>query len=600
MLCGKLPPLRLAIGVAYLVITLVSFSGTQAANPDESKAETALRLQIIERLQRLERTLKTEARKGETLEAPVKSIEDTASLISRIQTFGRSGGQIASALARSYTIPGPAPAILPSGSPASVPAYFANGNIDFLKGNALSFIASRRQEFENYADHVSTLSESAKTEPLPQLIEKLQVAYIPKSIQEMIDNTSVVVFGGESSGKRFGNNGASGDGLLGFTVGPSSSPTTDFPAVGELLYDDAASGALGICTATLVRPDIVVTAAHCICNDPGLNRGARLPNYSRCSIGRYSRDGATHDVSSGAGYSVFFQHAGNIPVQSGGVSIHENYSFPSSDIALLRLARSVKGIRPAKINKYSRLPEGSNATIVGFGWHNTIDPQGRPDISQSLVKHVGIKVSASTQTGSCPETLRNRSMICWNYSATARDTLTGSTCHGDSGGPLFAILDEKPVLAGITSGGRTCRPGDKPFDTEVFDYHTWIESKINAIGPPPTNTTVNNELLALKNSANRFTFSSPYKMFTRRVDSWSKKFSVSANHNSLRFGLNATFSGGAIRLIVKDQASGASLCDVTTDHVAHVCEISAIANRRLTFEVSGAPMQRYQIVATGF
>ncbi len=212
--------------------------------------------------------------------------------------------------------------------------------------------------------------------------------------------------------------------------------TAGFPTTGALLKGHDAASAQAWCSGTLIGCNTFLTAAHCVADDRRASR-----------------------------YKVFLQHAGVFDVES--VSFHENYDFPNADVAVLKLKRPVSGITPTPINQNHGVRTRTPATIVGFGR------------TGGFFQNYGLKRVGFVQTTQCRDGLSNTNLICWNFSAPVG--LPGedsNTCNGDSGGPLFAqfTAGEQPLVAGITSGGRsrTCLSEDHAYDTNVFQYRSWI------------------------------------------------------------------------------------------------------------------------------
>ncbi len=223
--------------------------------------------------------------------------------------------------------------------------------------------------------------------------------------------------------------------------------TSDFPAVGVLLFGDSARNASVACTGTLIGCETFVTAAHCVCNGRGSDcQGWRAPSPSN--------------------YFVYLQHAGLFGVSS--IAIREDFYFPVSDVAVLKLTTPVSGIRPVRINTIADPPAGMPGTITGFGRSGG----GQYDY--------GILRTGQVRTDTCTHDVSGLTSVCWVYGSPVGPPGTNSnTCHGDSGGPLFLDFGGGPLLAGITSGGETndCLPTDYSFDANVFYYRTWIEDR---------------------------------------------------------------------------------------------------------------------------
>ncbi len=67
------------------------------------------------------------------------------------------------------------------------------------------------------------------------------------------------------------------------------------------------------------------------------------------------------------------------------------------------------------------------------------------------------------------------------------------TCYGDSGGPLMAFVNDRWVLAGITSSGHECAlPGYPGIYTRVSAFISFIDANAN-LSMSETTTILNNQ-----------------------------------------------------------------------------------------------------------
>lgn len=230
-------------------------------------------------------------------------------------------------------------------------------------------------------------------------------------------------------------------------------PVAGFPSVGTFFTGT------GYCTATLIGCNTVLTAAHCICDDP--NTGQILPG-AQCS--------QRADLLNPANKLVYFHSAGLFGV--GSVTVNPAFQFgQTSDLAVVRLASSVTGIAPSAINTFAKPALGTTGTIVGFG--QTEDP----------TSGAGIKRAGSLTVASCAAAGINAiNHICATLPSPP-GTAAG-TCHGDSGGPLFVDMGSGPVLAGTTSGGDSSSPNctgtNHLWFADVFKDRTWIASAVGS------------------------------------------------------------------------------------------------------------------------
>ncbi|MEO6688305.1 MAG: trypsin-like serine protease [Dokdonella sp.] len=344
--------------------------------------------------------------------------------------------------------------------------------------------------------------------------------------------------------------------------------TVDYPSTAAILYRTDPSGPLLIgCTGTLIAPNAVLTAGHCVKN-------ANLP----------------------APAAVFFQHAGIHSVASS--IVHPTFAFPSADLAIVFLKDSVTGIQPLALNQVARISPGTSARIIGYGYHSGLADV--PGAIATVVPQAGMKFSGTVTTGACEAESIGKGLICWTYQAGNLESLAASTCHGDSGGPLIVWSNGGWLLAGVTSGGQTCLPGDKPFDTEVFDYAAWIKDAVNAVplgdaaGP-----IVASALVPVIDNRQRFAMPAPARIFGPQDVSWTRTFSVAPGTRLLRVAMNTSGFGGTMHFVVGPTGAGTAY-DAKTDDMAAACEIPDPQAGEWQVSLSGLPSQEYQIVATTF
>ena len=66
-------------------------------------------------------------------------------------------------------------------------------------------------------------------------------------------------------------------------------------------------------------------------------------------------------------------------------------------------------------------------------------------------------------------------MFCAGHLTGGKDA-----CQGDSGGPLVCVLDEQPILVGVTSWGLGCgQPNSPGVWTKVVNYVPWIRENMS-------------------------------------------------------------------------------------------------------------------------
>ena len=225
-----------------------------------------------------------------------------------------------------------------------------------------------------------------------------------------------------------------------------------YPAMAALYVDDQFR-----CGATLIAPEFVLTAAHCVEEVP--------PSELKFAIGRQRLS----DASSGE------------VIAAGQITIHENHRQPapeSNDIAVVRLARA--STRPPMAilppGQQARWSAGRQATVIGWGAQLPVVGMGTDRLRETQVP----MVSDSRCRASYGRQFDAQSMVC--AGETGRDA-----CQGDSGGPLM-VPDASGRLTqvGVVSFGFGCGfPGSPGVYARVADtpLYSWIAARVPLVTP---------------------------------------------------------------------------------------------------------------------
>ena len=275
-------------------------------------------------------------------------------------------------------------------------------------------------------------------------------------------------------------------------------PVEEYPYVVSLMIcslrsDGRAKGGScrHFCTGSLVAPDVVLTAGHCVLDDSspwGVSKPLIDLRRIRVLLG------ATYSNERTARSKLVkvreFANAG----------YNQNRHFPmDNDVGLFFLDQclSPRSWPPVKISTPEKsLDEGcTKATLIGWGKHKAI-----PDLlykSNSLLHSYVDTIQPypvcrqwyfETHSKNIPRGLRQPVPMKELYDTISPDRhlchggdSLSSTCFGDSGGPLLVSDPDTgdQVVVGVTSFGigKTCGGGPS-FVARVSTYATWIETTV--------------------------------------------------------------------------------------------------------------------------
>jgi secreted trypsin-like serine protease len=216
--------------------------------------------------------------------------------------------------------------------------------------------------------------------------------------------------------------------------GGNPTATTAYKAVGALLINDDLH-----CTATLIGPKTLLTAAHCLKGYKGQEK------FMTFILGSdKTKPEATYRITNFFPHELFDPN----PTSAG---YHNDiglvYLAEEPSVELIPLHRTGpiwKDIQKSK----------TKLTFVGFGY----------DVIDSQEFGIGIK-----RDGSWPiNEVYDHHVV---FSARGMNT-----CYGDSGGPAFLMIENQPVQVAVTSGGYPgCING---FSTRIDSFLAWLEGKI--------------------------------------------------------------------------------------------------------------------------
>ncbi len=206
--------------------------------------------------------------------------------------------------------------------------------------------------------------------------------------------------------------------------------TSKYSEVGAV-YNDSFNG---ICTGTVIAPQWVLTAGHCVLKTEG---GSTAASPSKLSYHEGKRPGS--GKSSGTDVDAVF--------------LHPNYGGANrSDLALMFLAEETDGGEMPLGRATPR--EGWPVLLVGYGKTTTNGSnQGTKRVARNTIESVSPEIMFFMDTGDGE----------------------GNLCNGDSGGTTLVFRPDGPEIIGVHSARAPGQCGLAGIDIRVDAFRGWIE-----------------------------------------------------------------------------------------------------------------------------
>ncbi|MCG6202065.1 trypsin-like serine protease [Psychromonas antarctica] len=244
--------------------------------------------------------------------------------------------------------------------------------------------------------------------------------------------------------------------------GSESLNQQQWPSVVSLKYKSYIYGDSHFCGGSLIAPQWVITAAHCMYNDSDQKIQASLIS---ATVGEYEL--SSQPITLATNIEQIFTHPDYDP---------KDREKEDSDIALLKLSKPVTNITlplASLSQTVSWIDLGIPATVIGWGSTVAVTVDGSDIVDPAypdVLREVVVPINSDQQCFESLGSTYTENMLCAGEPDGGKDS-----CQGDSGGPLMVYSNTGWQQVGIVSWGYGCAaPGYPGVYTRIGAFSDWI------------------------------------------------------------------------------------------------------------------------------